>query len=229
MNKTPLLFCLTLFACQSDPRLEDVGPTVPRPVSMVYLHDVSGSYAFSPLPDSALLSPLIQSVAWTGGVFGFALVGTPDSTGGMIRQVFQPFPPPPTNGLLSAIIAYREDSIKVAMEQSKTIDTYIRKIQEHLLLNAGRSTQWTDANGALKLANSFFHEPGMENYSHLLYVNFDGEQDWESDHTLLPELVDNSITVWYSGGHKAKNIPSQWRQIADPGGLLMSLPHFTLK
>ena len=202
-----------------------------RPLSFVYLHDLSKTCRHIAAPDAHLLRNHAKCVAATGGAIALCLVGTPDSTGRMIRQRFLPLPGLPASPTYLDKIEFQQKSDSIREINRMLIEEFVQKclysLQKYPLQD------YTDLNGAFAKIDSYFHEPGMEAFLPVLFIDSDGLEDTRIpqlpvDTVVRPQLLSADIKVMVCGW-KFKDRPQNWIVVESPEALPTALNSFISK
>lgn len=226
---TALLF-LSYWACKDNEQSLVETPRSPgKPLAFVFEHDVSKTFKYGVVPDAGLLRSAAQQVANSGGIIAFGLIGTPDSTGALVRKEFVRPPLPKTAPTYLDKILYQQAMDSANRINRQLIESFATESLE--LLEKHKNHEHSDVNMGLVKANTFFHEPGMEIYEPLIFLNTDGLQDvrmhpFKVDTTLNTSLLSSDVHV-ITSGWKHPEQPTDWKKIESPQGLEKSLIFFT--
>lgn len=234
MQKTKMLYvsALLLFgACQGE---ELSTPPLPppselsKPPALVVTHDISKTFRHVPPPDETLLREWAAFVAEKGGIIAFGLIGNPDSTGALIRQIFHALPAPGQQRTYLDRIRYRQLRDSLQRENDLATGDFVGRCLE--LLRRHRDHQHTHVNGRFKDVSTFFSEPGMDAYQPFYFTATDGWQDVQhpllTDTVIRPNLLLTRIKVLTCGWKNPTGNP-EWIALESPQALTRTLQSFT--
>jgi hypothetical protein len=205
---------------------------VPQPKSLVFLHDISWTFKSSMQPNRSLLTALGREIASGGGVLAFGVIGSPDSTGQLIRCSFAAAPVLPPDPVYSETIAYKNSLATVNHINDSLLLAFVDSCM--VLLQAdSMGHAWTDVNKGLERAQAFFSELKMGRYHKILVLNTDGKQDvllpgGGRDHNLHLELIAPGESVITCGWAMPMRIPGAL-PVESPDGLIDQIRLLTLK
>lgn len=183
-------------------------------------------------PDRPLFLRLGGEVAVTGGTVAFGLIGSPDSTGQLIRQSFVAPPLLPPAPVYSDHIAFDDSLAKITLHNDLLLNVFADACVE-LLRTHTQGRAWTDVNKGLDRAKAFFSELKIAESDKILILNTDGLQDvvlpdGTRDHTLRLDLIPVGTQVITCGWASSTLIPGS-SIIESPQGLSDQIRLLTFK
>lgn len=228
-----LAVALLVCRCRNEEPSSNATPQVKssKPIALAITHDVSKTFQHIPAPDERLLREWAKYVASTGGRIAFGLIGTPDSTGLLVRESFGRMSKSLENPTYLDQIAFDHSMDSVRQANALLIESFV--MESLSLLQKHRHHQHTDVNGRFRAVATYFLEPGMDAYEPYYFTATDGLQDvvmppFTIDTVLQPNLLPPSITVMTCGWKNPIYGP-QWRRLESPQALVAVLQSFTHK